>query len=60
MESVTAITGCPELAPARSRASPAGLITALGRTMVVFDIAIVDWCRCSIVHTNSLAGYLAS
>jgi hypothetical protein len=36
-----------------------GLIPALQEVVRVFDLVIVDWCRCSVIGPDSVAGYLS-
>jgi hypothetical protein len=39
--------------------SPPGLISGLQEVTGVFHLAIVDWCRCSVIGPASVAAYLS-
>ena len=40
-------------------AGPPNLIPRLQEVMGVFDLVIVDWCRCSVIGPDSVAEYLS-
>ncbi|MBO0803191.1 MAG: hypothetical protein J2P25_08975 [Nocardiopsaceae bacterium] len=40
-------------------AGPPGLIPGLRAVLDAFDLVIIDWCQCSVIGPDSVAGYLS-